>query len=42
MTAMLMFIIGNAYLFAFVLTTEQVPQMMSQWITDSGCRRGRS
>jgi C4-dicarboxylate transporter DctM subunit len=33
---MLMFIIGNAYLFAFVLTTEQVPQTMSQWITDLG------
>ena len=35
-TAMLMFIIANAYLFAFVLTTEQVPQAMSQWITDLG------
>jgi C4-dicarboxylate transporter DctM subunit len=35
-TAMLMFIIGNAYLFAFVLTTEQVPQAMTQWITDLG------
>jgi C4-dicarboxylate transporter, DctM subunit len=35
-TAMLMFIIGNAYLFSFVLTTEQVPQTMSQWITDLG------
>jgi len=35
-TAMLMFIIGNAYLFAFVLTTEQVPQTMSTWITDLG------
>ena len=35
-TAMLMFIIGNAYLFAFVLTTEQVPQMTSQWIMDLG------
>jgi C4-dicarboxylate transporter DctM subunit len=35
-TAMLMFIIGNAYLFGFVLTTEQVPQTMSQWITDLG------
>jgi C4-dicarboxylate transporter DctM subunit len=33
---MLMFIIANAYLFAFVLTTEQVPQTMSQWITDLG------
>jgi C4-dicarboxylate transporter DctM subunit len=35
-TAMLMFIIANAYLFAFVLTTEQVPQTMSQWIADLG------
>jgi C4-dicarboxylate transporter DctM subunit len=35
-TAMLMFIIGNAYLFAFVLTTEQVPQTMSQWIMGLG------
>jgi C4-dicarboxylate transporter DctM subunit len=35
-TAMLMFIIGNAYLFAFVLTTEQVPQTLSQWVTDLG------
>ncbi len=35
-TAMLMFIIGNAYLFAFVLTTEQVPQTMLEWITDLG------
>ena len=25
-TAMLMFIIANAYIFAFVLTTEQIPQ----------------
>lgn len=33
-TAMLMFIIANAYLFAFVLTTEQMPQIASQWITD--------
>jgi C4-dicarboxylate transporter DctM subunit len=35
-TAMLMFIIGNAYLFAFVLTTEQVPQAVSQSITELG------
>src|SRR5262245_46931208 len=35
-TAMLMFIIGNAFLFAFVLTTEQVPQAMTQWITELG------
>ncbi len=35
-TTMLMFIIGNAYLFAFVLTTEQVPQALTQWITELG------
>ena len=40
-TSMLMFIVANAYLFAFVLTTEQIPQdaagvilglEMSQWL----------
>ncbi|HEY8520180.1 MAG TPA: TRAP transporter large permease [Gammaproteobacteria bacterium] len=35
-TAMLMFIIANAYLFAFVLTTEQIPQAISAWIIDLG------
>jgi C4-dicarboxylate transporter DctM subunit len=35
-TAMLMFIIANAYLFGFVLTTEQIPQLASAWITDLG------
>ena len=35
-TAMLMFIIANAYLFAFVLTTEQIPQMTSKAIIDLG------
>jgi C4-dicarboxylate transporter DctM subunit len=35
-TAMLMFIIANAYLFSFVLLTEQVPQTAAQWITDLG------
>ncbi|MDX1563230.1 MAG: TRAP transporter large permease, partial [Gammaproteobacteria bacterium] len=35
-TAMLMFIIANAFLFAFVLTTEQIPQEISAWITDLG------
>lgn len=31
-TTMLMFIIANAYMFAFVLTTEQIPQIMSETI----------
>lgn len=35
-TAMLMFIIANAYLFSFVLLTEQVPQEAARWITDLG------
>jgi C4-dicarboxylate transporter DctM subunit len=35
-TAMLMFIIGNAYLFSFVLLSEQVPQTAGQWVTDLG------
>jgi C4-dicarboxylate transporter DctM subunit len=35
-TAMLMFIIANAYLFAFVLTTEQIPQLASSTIIDLG------
>jgi C4-dicarboxylate transporter DctM subunit len=35
-TAMLMFIIANAFLFAFVLTTEQIPQDVSAWIIDLG------
>lgn len=35
-TAMLMFIIANAFVFAFVLTTEQVPQIVSAWITGMG------
>jgi C4-dicarboxylate transporter DctM subunit len=35
-TAMLMFIIANAFLFGFVLTTEQIPQMASDWITGLG------
>jgi C4-dicarboxylate transporter DctM subunit len=35
-TAMLMFIIANAYLFKFVLLTEQVPQNASQWLGDLG------
>jgi C4-dicarboxylate transporter DctM subunit len=33
---MLMFIIANAYLFAFVLTTEQIPQLASETIVGMG------
>ena len=35
-TAMLMFIIANAYVFANVLTTEQIPQATSEWIISLG------
>lgn len=36
LTSMLMFIIANAYLFGFVLTTEQIPQAASAWVADLG------
>ena len=36
MTAMLMFVIANAYVFANVLTTEQIPQAASTWIVGLG------
>jgi C4-dicarboxylate transporter DctM subunit len=35
-TVMLMFIIANAFMFAFLLTTEQVPQMASELLIDMG------
>lgn len=35
-TAMLMFIIANAYMFAFVLTTEQIPRFLSETIVALG------
>ena len=35
-TGMLMFIIANAYLFGFVLTTEQIPQAASAWVASLG------
>lgn len=36
MSAMLLYIITNAVMFAFVLTSEQIPQAMSAWISDMG------
>jgi len=36
MSVMLMFIIANAMLFAHVLTTEQIPQLISQWVLSLG------
>ncbi|MBT5559218.1 MAG: TRAP transporter large permease, partial [Proteobacteria bacterium] len=36
LTVTLMFIIANAYVFAFVLTTEQIPQTAAEMILSSG------
>ena len=38
-TVMLLFIIANAFLFAHVLTTEQIPQSIAQDITEAGLSR---
>ena len=35
-TAMLMFIIANAFMFAFLLTTEQIPQFASELLVGMG------
>lgn len=35
-TVMLMFIIANAFMFAFLLTTEQIPQLASSFLVDLG------
>jgi C4-dicarboxylate transporter DctM subunit len=34
MSAMLLYIITNAVLFSFLMTSEQIPQAMAQWIID--------
>lgn len=34
MSAMLLYIITNAVLFSFLMTSENVPQLMAQWIID--------
>ncbi|WBU59963.1 TRAP transporter large permease [Paracoccus albus] len=36
MSAMLLYIITNAVMFAFILTSEQIPQLLSAWIVDLG------
>jgi C4-dicarboxylate transporter DctM subunit len=36
LTVTLMFIIANAYVFAFVLTTEQIPQTATEMVLSSG------
>lgn len=36
MSAMLLYIITNAVLFSFLMTSENIPQAMAEWITDQG------
>ena len=36
MSAMLLYIITNAVLFSFLMTSEKIPQAMTSWITNSG------
>lgn len=36
MSAMLLYIITNAILFSFLMTSEQIPQTMANWITSQG------
>jgi C4-dicarboxylate transporter DctM subunit len=36
MSAMLLYIITNAILFSYLLTFENIPQQMAQWIIDQG------
>jgi C4-dicarboxylate transporter DctM subunit len=36
MSAMLLYIITNAVLFSFLLTYENIPQALAQWLVDTG------
>jgi C4-dicarboxylate transporter DctM subunit len=36
MSAMLLYIIANAVMFSFLMTSEQIPQVMAQWMLDKG------
>jgi C4-dicarboxylate transporter, DctM subunit len=36
MSAMLLYIITNAVMFSFLMTSEQIPQVMAQWLLDKG------
>jgi len=36
MAAMILYIITNAVLFSFLLTSEQIPQQLTEWITGMG------
>jgi C4-dicarboxylate transporter, DctM subunit len=36
MSAMILYIVTNAVLFSFLMTSEQIPQQMTAWVTSSG------
>ncbi|HZE46306.1 MAG TPA: TRAP transporter large permease subunit, partial [Xanthobacteraceae bacterium] len=36
MSAMILYIVTNAVLFSFLMTSEQIPQQMTSWVTGSG------
>jgi C4-dicarboxylate transporter DctM subunit len=36
MSAMILYIVTNAVLFSFLMTHEQIPQQMTNWVTSSG------
>jgi len=36
MSAMILYIVTNAVLFSFLMTSEQIPQAMTNWVTSSG------
>jgi C4-dicarboxylate transporter DctM subunit len=36
MSAMMLYIITNAVLFSFLMTSEQIPQLMAEWMLDKG------
>ncbi len=36
MSAMILYIVTNAVLFSFLMTSEQIPQQMTEWVTASG------
>jgi C4-dicarboxylate transporter DctM subunit len=36
MSAMLLYIITNAVMFSFLMTSEQIPQVMAAWMLDKG------
>jgi C4-dicarboxylate transporter DctM subunit len=36
MSAMILYIVTNAVLFSFLMTSEQIPQQMTAWVTASG------